>query len=88
MNEVYLNMVRTYLQQELPEAYREHIKLTDERLVISIADTTDFNRVYENLYEIITSSIDRIRNREMDLEFTIQSTIQRRDFKIWKQLRP
>lgn len=86
MNEAYLNMVRVYLQQELPEIYRGNIKVIDERVVISIADTSDFNRIYETLQEIIAGSIDRIRNREIDLEFTIQSTIQRRDFKIWKQL--
>jgi hypothetical protein len=84
MNEVYLNMVRIYLQQELPEIYRKHIKQTDERLVISIAETDNFNQVYEILQETIAVCIDRIRNREIDLEFTIQSTIQRRDFKIWK----
>jgi hypothetical protein len=84
MNAVYLNMVRIYLQQELPEIYREHIKLTDERLIISIADTASFSQAYETLQEAITVCIDRIRNREIDLEFTIQSTIQRRDFKILK----
>ena len=82
MSEVYLNMVRTYLQQELPEIYREHIKLNGQKLVVVIPDTVNFSQAYESLLEIITDSINRIRNREMDLEFTIRSTIQERDFKI------
>lgn len=84
MNTEYLNMVRVYLQQELPETYREHIKLSGEKLVISIADTANFSEVYETLHETIVGSINRIRNRDIDLEFTIQSTIQERDFKIWR----
>jgi hypothetical protein len=84
MNEVYLNKVLIYLQQELPENYRQHIKLSGEKLVITIPDTANFSQVYEALYESIVGSINRIRSRDIDLEFTIQSKIQERDFKIWK----
>ena len=84
MNGAYLNMVRVYLQQELPETYREYIQVSKEKLIIAIPDTVNFNQVYETLQETITDCINRIRNRDIDLEFTIRSVTQERDFKILK----
>ncbi|WP_214072627.1 hypothetical protein [Mucilaginibacter sp. dw_454] len=84
MNTPYLNRVLIYLQQELPEIYREHITLTGEKLVVFIPGTTDFNKAYEILYQTIVSCINRVRNREIDLEFTIKSKVQERDFKVFK----
>lgn len=75
-------MVRVYLQQELSETYREHIQVSSEKLIITIPDTANFSQAYEVLQETIVGSINRIRNREIDLEFTIRSINQERDFKI------
>jgi hypothetical protein len=83
-NTTYLNRVLIYLQQELTEKYREHIKLTGERLVITIPDQGSFQQDYEALHQTIVSSIDRIRNRDIDLDFTVRSVAQERDFKILK----
>jgi hypothetical protein len=83
-NTTYLNRVLIYLRQELTEKYREHIKLTGERLVITIPDQGSFQQDYEALHQTIVSSIDRIRNRDIDLDFTVRSVAQERDFKILK----
>jgi hypothetical protein len=84
MNTDYLNRVLIYLQQELPEAYHHHIKLSGEKLVINLLDTANFSQVYETLHFNINDSIKRVRNRKIDLEFTIRSKNQERDFKILK----
>jgi len=84
MNTPYLNRVLIYLQQELPEIYREHITLTGGKLVITLTGTADFNLGYETLQQTIVNNISRIRNRQIDLEFTIKSKFQERDFKIFK----
>jgi hypothetical protein len=83
MDTAYLNKVLIYLQQELPEDYRDHIKLAGEKLIVNVPDA-NFSQVYESLHQTIISSIDRVRVRQIDLEFTIRSTIQERDFKILK----
>lgn len=84
MNTTYLNRVLIYLQQELPEKYRAHIKLADERLVITLPGEESFQQDYEALHQTIVSSINRIRNRDTDLDFTVKSVYQERDFKIVK----
>jgi len=84
MNTAYLNRVLVYLQQEIPEDYRENIKLNGEKLVITISETANFGQTYEILYQVIAENINRIRSRENDLEFTIRSKNQERDFKILK----
>ena len=84
MNTAYLNRVLVYLQQEIPEDYRENIKLNGEKLVITISETANFGQTYEILYQVIAENINRIRSREIDLEFTIRSKNQERDFKILK----
>lgn len=84
MPTAYLHKVLIYLQQELPENYREQLSLTGEKLVITIPDTADFSQVYGTLHPIIVSSVARIRSRDNDLEFTIRSTRQERDFKLLK----
>lgn len=84
MNTAYFNRVLIYLQQELPEDYQQRINLTGEKLVVIVPDTANFALAYETLHPAITSSIGRIRNREIDLEFTIRSKNQERDFKILK----
>jgi hypothetical protein len=83
MNE-YLNKVLIYLQQELPENYREQIQLNGEKLIVSIPDTANFSQAYEALHQTIVSSIERVRIRQIDLEFTVKSKVQQRDFKILK----
>lgn len=84
MNTPYLNRVLIYLQQELPEIHREHIKLTGEKLVLFVPGKINFDQTYESLHQTIVNCISRIRNREIDLEFTIKSKVQERDFKILK----
>jgi len=84
MNTAYLNRVLVYLQQEMPEDYRANIKLNGEKLIITIPETANFGQTYEILHQTIAENIDRIRSREIDLEFTIRSKNQERDFKILK----
>ncbi|MDB5061963.1 MAG: hypothetical protein JWP67_1806 [Mucilaginibacter sp.] len=84
MDTAYLNRVLIYLQQELPENYREHIQLTGEKLVIAVPHADNFQQVYEDLHQTIISCVGRIRNRDIDLEFIIKSQVQERYFKILK----
>ena len=84
MNTAYLNRVLVYLQQEMPDDYRANIKLNGEKLIITIPETANFGQTYEALHQTITDNINRIRSREIDLEFTIRSKNQERDFKILK----
>ncbi len=84
MNTAYLNKVLIYLQQELPEDYRKHIALTGEKLVVTIPGSANFSLAYESLHQTIITCINRVRNRDIDLEFTIKSKTQERDFKILK----
>jgi hypothetical protein len=83
MNTVYLRVL-IYLQQELPQEYWEQIRLTNEKFIITVPDTTNFQPVYELLHPIIVSCINRVRSRDMDLDFTVRSKNQERDFKILK----
>lgn len=83
MNEIYLNRVLIYLQQELPD-YQQHTKVTNGKFIITISDMANFQRTYEDLHQAIVNSINRIRNRDIDLEFTVKSENQERDFTIFK----
>jgi len=84
MHTTYLNRVLIYLQQELPEDYREHICIINEKLIIIIPDSVNFHQAYDTLHQAVIASIGRIRSRDIDLEFTIKSKNQERDFKILK----
>ena len=84
MNTPYFNRVLIYLQQELPEDYREHVCVINEKLIITIPDSVNFHQVYNTLHQAVVASISRIRSRDIDLEFTIKSKNQERDFKICK----
>lgn len=49
MNIAYLNRVLIYLQQELPENYRERIKLTGEKLIDNDTRYNQFQPGLRNL---------------------------------------
>ncbi|RKR82838.1 hypothetical protein BDD43_3028 [Mucilaginibacter gracilis] len=66
MNADYLNKVLIYLQQELPQEYREQIRLTGEKFIIPVSDTSNFQSVYELLHPIIVNCTNRVRSRDMD----------------------
>lgn len=83
MNEAYLQKVLIYLQQELPE-WRDRLMIMGGKLVINIAATETFQPTFELINHAINNSMSRVRNRETDLEFTVKSTAQERDFKIFK----
>jgi hypothetical protein len=83
MNE-YLNRVLIYLKQELPEGYRDTVKLQIDRIIITIPDDVEFDPTYAELYRVVVKLIDRVRKREYDLNFTMKSSVQLRDFKIIK----
>lgn len=80
----YLNRVLIFLKQELPENYRQCISLENDRFIVSISDDMNFGPVYNDTFELINSNINRIRNRELELDFTVKSKNQERDFKILK----
>ncbi|MES2265606.1 MAG: hypothetical protein V4520_02520 [Bacteroidota bacterium] len=78
----YLNRVFIYLKQELPNAYRESITVDNDVFVITVPDDIGFNDLFSELHESIVASIERVRKRDYDLNFTIKSTRQLRDFTI------
>jgi len=80
----YLNSVLLYLKQELPKSYRESIELDEDRFVITIANDEHFIIKSSELYVKISTNIERVINRDYDLNFTIRSSRHHRDFTILK----
>jgi hypothetical protein len=81
---VYLEKVRVFLTQELPQPYNQLIAVKDSVIIISIPEGTTFNDGYATLHPAIEASIQRIRNREYNLNFTVWTRNQTRDFRIYK----
>jgi hypothetical protein len=81
---VYLEKVRVFLTQELPQPYNKLVTINDSATTAVIPESITFNYGYAKLYHLIETSIQRIRNREYDLNFTIWTPNQLRDFKIYK----
>ena len=83
MNEEYLNRVKIFLAQELP-AYKEVLAVSGGKLVFRVPAGQVFQPFYEAVFAAVNSCVSRIRNREWDLDFSVQSAMQERDFKIMK----
>jgi hypothetical protein len=79
----YVNRVLIYLKQELPE-YREQLEMTNGRLIVAVPAELSFQPFYEQVLASVTTAITRIRTRKADIEFTVRSSHQQRDFKILK----
>lgn len=83
----HLIQVRVFLKQELPAPYNELINIEDDRIVISLPDNgKPFNANYEEVFNMVNENVARIRNREYDLDFTVKTANQLRDFRIYKKL--
>lgn len=81
----YLNMIRVYLMQELPPPYNNSIEVNDRRIMVLLPETgRSFNKSYELLNRMIVDSIGRVRNLQHDLDFSIWTPHQLRDFTISK----
>lgn len=81
----HLVMVRVFLKQELPPPYNDLITIEDEAIVITLPNNgKSFNDNYDVVYNLINEQVQRIRNRECDLNFTVKGINQLRDFKIYK----
>lgn len=82
----HLVMVSVFLKQELPPLYNDLITIEDEIIVISLPDNfKPFSDNYNEVFNLINEQVQRIRNRECDLSFTVKTASQWRDFKIDKQ---
>jgi len=80
----YLYKVLIFLRQELP-AFSDKLNIQANKIVVMIqADFSTFNDDYAAIFKLIEGCINRVRNREYDLSFTIWSANQERDFKIYK----
>jgi hypothetical protein len=78
-------MVRIYLKQELPPPHNELIEIEDGKLVIKLPDNgLSFNVNYDYVFAMVSQKVKDIRNRDYDLNFTVRSPNQLRDFKILK----
>ena len=80
----YLNKVLTYLKQELTEAYKSCISLKETKFIITMVDDVNFNTVFPEVHTQINKNIERVRNRKVDLNFSVRSKNQERDFMILK----
>lgn len=85
MNEgVYIGKVQVYLMQELPNPYNKLITVNNDNIVLVLPESIPFGDGYALLFKLIEASVERIRNREYDLNFTIWTRNQTRDFKIYR----
>jgi len=82
-NEDYLNRVKVFLEQELPQ-YKGVLAVNGNMLLFTVPADQTFQSYYESLHAAVTACIARIRNLECDLDFTVRSPNQERDFKIYK----
>lgn len=83
MQEEYLKKVLIYLKQELPE-YQDQLGIADGRLVFMVPLNTPFQPYYERLFTSISERVGRVSNRKRDIDFTVRSPTQERDFRIIK----
>jgi hypothetical protein len=82
-NEDYLNRVKVFLEQELPQ-YKGVLTVSGNLLLFTVPVSDTFQPYYESLHAAVTACIARIRNLEYDLDFTVRSANQERDFKVYK----
>jgi hypothetical protein len=82
-NEDYLHRVKVFLQRELPQ-YKGGLSVNGNVLFFTVPAGQTFQPYYESLHTAVTTCIARIRNREYDLDFTVRSPNQQRDFKLYK----
>jgi hypothetical protein len=80
----YLNKVLIYLRQELPDNYKNNIELSNQTLIVSLPVGIKFNEEFDEIHNAIIKSTTRVRNREIDLKFTVKTEFQQRDFIILK----
>lgn len=79
----YLNKVLIYLKQELPK-YQDQLDIIDGRLVFVVPENTAFQAYYERVFASVSECVGGVRKRKRDIDFTVRSPIQERDFRIIK----
>jgi len=78
-------MVRVYLSQELPPPFNNLLSVVDDRIRITLPNTgKSFNEVYAMVHPMIVECINRIRELKYNIDFTIWSETQLREFTIAK----
>jgi hypothetical protein len=81
----HLVMVRVYLKQELPPPYNELIEVEDDKIIIILPENGQpFNVNYDHVFGMINQRVKEIRDRQYELNFTVRSQNQLRDFTILK----
>jgi hypothetical protein len=81
MDAEYLEKVKIYLQQEMPD-FEAGICLVWEVLVFRVPARQVFQAYDDAVFAEVTTCITRIRNREPALDFLVRSDFQERDFAI------
>lgn len=84
MNEEYLNKVLIFLQQELPQ-FKQDMRISGALIRFTLPEGQAFQPYFEAVQQGVTASVNRIRKRESDLNFSVFTKTQERDFKIRKQ---
>jgi len=78
-------MISVYLSQELPLPFNSLITVVDERIRITLPDKgKSFNEAYAVVHPMIIECINRVRELKYNIDFTIWTPDQLRDFTITK----
>ncbi|MDT3401022.1 hypothetical protein [Mucilaginibacter terrae] len=83
---IYLKKVLIFLKQELPEEYRGSLEFHNDKFVLTLPENEAFQSSYQSLHALILTQVNRIRDRQIDLHFTIKSKFQERDFTIIRSI--
>jgi hypothetical protein len=82
---VQLNMVKVYLQQELPASFYNSISLEHNQIIIDLpTGNRSFMSSYNILHVEISALVARIRHRDYDLTFIVRGTIRTKKFVLLK----
>lgn len=73
------------MQQEMP-GYKADITLENGVFIFRVPEETLFQSYYDAVFGAASGCISRIRNLEVDLEFSVKSRNQERDFRLLKSL--
>lgn len=80
----YLNRILIYLKQELPPQYSEMLQLDGWVLKFVLPNNESFNEMFNDIKSKTERCILVIKERKANLDFTVYSPNQERDFKIYK----
>jgi hypothetical protein len=83
MNDYY-KMIYVYLSQDLPVQYKNYLRFDGADIMFVIPGNENFNSMFNRISNATENYINEIRERKMDIKFTVWKSTQSRDFFIYK----